>query len=386
MKKTCAIFTNIAPLYSLSLWHKLANSGDVDYFFYSSKKGFSGIRSIELSESKFVSQNGKLNWFFVKNLYLKDILIYQIGVISKCLITNYDSYIFCGEMYIFSNWIAALICKIRRKHLLFWGHGIYGNENNLKRILRLLYYKIADYHLVYGNRAKRLLVESGFSADRIYVVYNSLNNNLHNELFNSRNNNDFEKLKIELFPASSELPVIVFIGRLTREKKLSYLLKALSLSKSRGVKYNCLIIGEGGELNYLQTLSDSLEISDHICFYGASYDEKINANFIMLSECCVSPGNVGLTAIHSLSLGTPVITHNNLFHQMPEVEAVIEKKTGLFFKEDDINSLSEVIDDMILNKRKSFMQAYCIEEIAKFWNPASQTAVFDAAVLKMRIK
>lgn len=381
MKKSCAIFTNIAPLYSKSLWYNLSSSSYVNYSFYSSRKGFSGIETIDANESSLLNENGRLNWYFIKNIYLKNYLVYQRGIISNCLKTNKDVYILSGEMYIISNWLAALICKMRGKSLIFWGHGLYGNEGYLKKVFRLLYYKIADYHLIYANRSRKLMIESGFNPEKLYVVYNSLNYDLHRKLYEDRNPTKLKQLKISLFPDRGELPVIVFIGRLTREKKLPLLLEAVSLSKERGVEYNCLIIGDGGEFDSLCRKACELGISNSISFTGASYDETVNANFIMLADCCVSPGNVGLTAIHSLSLGTPVITHSNLCNQMPEVEAVIQDKTGLFFNENDVNDLSQVIDNMLLNNRKSEMETHCIGEIMEFWNPSKQRAVFDEAVM-----
>ncbi len=177
------------------------------------------------------------------------------------------------------------------------------------------------------------------------------------------------------------LPVVLFIGRLTAEKKISYLLKSVSLSKIKGNRYNCLVVGTGEELKNLQNLSVSLGINDLVHFYGPSYDEGTNSRLIMLSDCCVSPGNVGLTAIHSLSFGTPVITHGNYFNQGPEVESVIQDQTGLLFKEDDVENLSDVIDDMILNKKKLIMENSCIEQVKKYWNPAKQAELFDRAVL-----
>jgi glycosyltransferase involved in cell wall biosynthesis len=101
----------------------------------------------------------------------------------------------------------------------------------------------------------------------------------------------------------------------------------------------------------------------------------------MIAECCVSPGNVGLTAIHSLSSGTPVITHRNWYNQNPEVEAVIQDITGMFFEENDAISLSETIDDLILNGKKLTMEAACIKQVEMFWNPVNQAAIFDEAVL-----
>jgi glycosyltransferase involved in cell wall biosynthesis len=381
MKKTCAVCTNIAPLYSRSLWYELASSKIVDYTFYSSANGFSGIRTIDINESKSVNNNGILNWYFFKNIYLGNILVYQSKLISTCLTTNYDAYILYGEMHSLSNWIAALICKIRGKSLLIWGHGLYGNEKSVKKILRILYYKTAEYHLVYNNRSRMFMIDAGFDSDKVFTVYNSLAHYTHKKLYEEKDQNELDKIKSQLFPNNVSLPVIIFIGRLTKEKKVSYLIEALSLSRIKGNIFNCLIVGGGQESDNLRKLSVSLGIADVINFYGPVYDEDKNSKFIMLSECCVSPGNVGLNAIHSLSLGTPVITHSNLFNQGPEAESVIQDKTGLLFEENNVVSLSEAIDSMILNKRKVKMEPQCIEEVRRHWNPENQARIFDKAVL-----
>ena len=383
MKYRSAIFTNIAPLYSRSLWRKLSSSENIDYSFYSSDVGFSGIKTIDINESKAINLKGSLDWFFLKNYFIGRLLVYQTGIISKCLKTDYDAYILSGEMYSLSSWIAAIICKIRRKPLLFWGHGLYGNERNIKRILRNLYYKIPDYHLVYGKRSKMFMIDSGLNPDKIYTVYNSLDYDAHCKIYEGRNLSELFKIKSKLFPKNGILPVVLFIGRLTEEKKISYLIEAISICKNKGNQYNCLIVGGGEKTEDLQKLAVSLEVKDLICFYGPSYDENINSSFIMLSECCVSPGNVGLTAIHSLSLGTPVITHSNFFNQGPEVESVIQDQTGLFFEENNVVSLSEVIDDMIVNKKKSSMESFCIEQVKKSWNPTNQASIFDKAILDL---
>jgi glycosyltransferase involved in cell wall biosynthesis len=383
MKKSCGLFTNIAPLYSRPLWYELSSSEIIDYHFYSSKSGFSGIKTIDINESRFINENGKLNWLFLRNIGIGNILFYQIGLITECLRTDYDAYILYGEMHSISNWIAAIICKIRKKPLLFWGHGLYGDEGPFKKSIRLLYYKLADCHLVYGNRSRELMISSGFKQDRVSTVYNSLDYNTHRKLYEEKKNTELHNLKIKLFPHTSDIPVIIFIGRLTREKKILYLLRAINISRKKGNYYNCLIVGGGSEIDSLRQESEYLGIAQSVYFYGPCYDETINSELIMISECCVSPGNIGLTAIHSMSLGTPVITHRNMSNQGPEAEAVIEELTGLFFDEDNVESLSETIDNLIINKKKTTMERNCIGQIDKFWNPSKQAEIFDSTILRL---
>lgn len=383
MKITCGIFANIAPLYSEPLWRELSNSESIDYYFYSSSKGYSSIKTIDIRESRSLNKSGSFNWYFLKNIIVKNRIIYQKGIISKCLQTDYDAYVLYGEMHCISNWVAALLCKIRRKPLIFWGHGLYGNEKNLKKKVRLLFYKLADINFVYGNISRNLMIESGFNPNKVITVYNSLNFNYHKKLFHERDESELCEIKERLFKSRSNLPVVLFIGRLTREKKISYLLESIFLCKLRGNDFNCLIIGGGEESEQLKSQAKLRGISGSVCFYGPSFEENINAKLIMLSDCCVSPGNVGLTAIHSLSLGTPVITHNNIFNQGPEVEAIIRNKTGLFFKENDVTDLSFVIEDFILRKQKEIMSPYCIREINEYWNPLNQTTIIDEAIINL---
>lgn len=383
MKITCGIFANIAPLYSKPLWYELAASTNVNYTFYSGRNGYSGIKTIDVNESKSIDPEASLDWYFLTNIIIKNRIVYQTGIISKCLQTDYDAYILYGEMNSISNWVAALVCRIRRKPLIFWGHGLYGNEKFIKKIIRLLFYKLADINFVYGNISRNLMIESGFNPDKVYTVYNSLNFKYHKKLFVERNESELSEIKTSLFESRSNLPVILFIGRLTREKKISYLLESISLCKQRGNDFNCLIVGEGEELEQLKYQAKLQGIYGSVYFYGSSYEEDINAKLIMLSDCCVSPGNVGLTAIHSLSLGTPVITHNNIFNQGPEVEAIIQDKTGFYFKENDVTGLSFVIESFIMGKKKPLMSLNCINEINEYWNPVNQTTIIDNAIINL---
>jgi hypothetical protein len=78
-----------------------------------------------------------------------------------------------------------------------------------------------------------------------------------------------------------------------------------------------------------------------------------------------------------------VITHSNLFNQGPEVEAIIQDRTGLFFKENDVTDLSFVIEGFILGKQKEVMSSNCIKEINEHWNPFNQVAIIDKAIINL---
>jgi len=379
--RTCGLFSNIAPLYTKPLWRELNADEEIRYYFYTDPKGFAGIKVIDPFESKKSEGDSGFNWYFLRNIYFNDILIYQSRILIYCLKTNYDAYIFNGEAQCISTWLAVFACKLKGKPVIFWGHGLYGNERYFIRIIRKLFYKLADSHLIYGERSKHLMIREGFAANTIFTVYNSLDFDLHKTLFNRIDANELNDLKKKFFPNSFNSPGVIFIGRLTPEKKLSYLLNALAKLKSVGKVINCLIVGDGKEAEKLNTEATNLNIGDNTYFYGSCYDEEMNSRMIMMSDCCVSPGNVGLTAIHCLSLGTPVITHNNSSNQGPEAESIIENKTGMFFEEDDIDDLASKIHLLIFTIRKHNIESNCIDEISKHWNPKYQASVFKNAVI-----
>lgn len=110
----------------------------------------------------------------------------------------------------------------------------------------------------------------------------------------------------------------MFVGRLDPIQKLDMILKAIKLSKDKGRLYNMTYIGGGQEKENLEALTKDLGLEDRVWFYGPCYDEEVLGNLIYNADLCVAPGNIGLTAMHTLVFGTPAMTHNCFKWQMPE--------------------------------------------------------------------
>ena len=161
------------------------------------------------------------------------------------------------------------------------------------------------------------------------------------------------------------------------------LVEVIHLSVNRNQPLNLIFIGKGEEQEKLQKMVDNLNIESYVWFYGASYDEKELSNLIYNADICVAPGNVGLTAIHSLVYGCPVITHDNFKEQMPEFEAIQKNVTGDFFKQGDVNSLYNVVHSWIKNHtNREDIRKMAYREIDLNWNPYVQLQVINE-MLKM---
>ena len=367
-------FTNIFPHYRKALWEEILNSEQFNITIYCSKNNPLAIKESK-SIDAFNFKKGKIN--YIKGFWLfKKILIWQKSVLTICTSNTFDSIIFLGEVNVLSNWLGALICRFRRKKVFFWSHGFYGNESLLKYFFRKLFYKIADEHIVYENRGRNLMINSGFKPQKVHVIYNSLdykNQKLLFEKLNKRKENSI------VFFRNNTLPVFIYIGRLIESKRVDQLIHALKNVNKSNQLCNLLIVGSGPDEEKLKGLAKNEIISKTIHFYGACYDENIISNFIFNSICTVSPGNIGLTVINSFSYGTPAITHNNFENQMPEAEVIKEGITGFFFKENDILSLERALIDMI-NSKINF-KAECRRVIDRFYNPTYQVKILESIMV-----
>ena len=109
-----------------------------------------------------------------------------------------------------------------------------------------------------------------------------------------------------------------------------------------------MFIGDGPIASLLRKKAEKM--MEQVTFLGAVYDEELIASLLWNADLCISPGNVGLTALHSMAYGTPVATHNDFAEQMPEYEAIIEGRTGFFFDRNSVDDLEKETDQLVRTK------------------------------------
>lgn len=312
---------------------------------------------------------------FIKNpLYQLSLQAYQV------LNMEYDALILIGEPFNITAWKILILNKIllKKKKIFLWSHGWYGRESFAKKWMKRVFFGLADKTFLYGNYAKEVAISQGFRADKLAVIHNSLDHD--NQV----------KLRHTLKPSSiyrdhfeNDYPTLIFIGRLTSVKRLDLLLNALAILKSERKNYNLVLVGDGEMKISLESITKEKGLEKVVWFYGACYDDTQNAQLIYDADLCVAPGNVGLTAMHTMVFGTPVLTHDNFTMQMPEFEAIHPGITGDFFKYNDVKSLSTSISNWLetnANNRNE-IRNYCFNEIDQFWTPKFQASVLKSNIL-----
>lgn len=382
MKKTAIVYHYLAH-YRLAVFQELMKSKQIEYHLISDIVTTDGIKGIDPELAKIPVEMGGLRWHFVDNKWYKHTFLWQKGLFKELYKGSYDEVLFLGNIYYISTWFSIAYLKLKNKKIYFWTHGVTSNEVGLKWQLRKFFYSCADKVLLYGNNAKKVMVKNGFSEQQLEVVFNSLNYDTQIKFRNKINQTVILKTKKQLFKDPS-LPNLVFVGRLTAQKKLDMVINALNILESKNIQLNLLFVGEGSAKNILQKMATEIGLNEKIVFYGSCYDEEKLSQLIGSSDICVSPGEVGLTAMTALGYGTPVISHDNFNHQMPEYEAIVPGKNGDLFKHNSTEDLADKIASWLTRTtdlEREQIQNQCFKIIDEKYNPKNQAKIITALSL-----
>lgn len=363
MVKVCCIF-NAAAHYCKSIYSLMDQAFDCKFVFGDESPS---VKRFDVSILRDVSQ---LNYRSIGSI------VVMPGML-KYAFKKYDYYIITPATNSLSMWLFLLALKLFPKKKVFtWTHGMYGYESKRQLFFKRLQYDLCDGEFVYGDHAIKLMTEKGYSSEKLFPIHNSLD---YDEQLKLRSNDLSSNIYKEHF--GNDNPVLVVIGRLNKRKKLPMLLEAISILNKHNVSVNVVMIGDGEDREVLNKLADELGVSGRLWLYGACYDERKNAELLYNSDICVMPGDIGLTAIHSLMFGVPVITHNAFEHHGPEFEAVVSGETGLFFEYDNITSLAGCIEQWLNSgKSRESVREACYKSIDQSWNPYYQIDILKSVI------
>lgn len=370
MSKRIAMVFPYAPLYREPIYLMMDKTFDIDWYFCGNSDH--SLKKMDYSTFKSVDTSMKEQLF-------KGYSFWYEGLTSLPL-SKYDYLVIPGQTHCLAEWYLAMKYghKLKGPKVYFWSHGWYGKETKIQKMLKKIYYSYADGMFVYGDRAKNLMIKEGYSAEKLHPIHNSLDYDKQIVIRESLSANGIYSKHF-----GNDNPVLLFIGRLTEVKQLGLLVEAVGELAKKGHNYNLVFVGDGEERLTLQEQVSAYGLLQHVWFYGECYDENINAELIYNADLCVSPGNIGLTAIHSLVFGTPCLTHNKFECQMPESEAIKDGETGCFFKYRDVDSLMDSIQKWFeKNKgRRDEVRKSCYKIIDAQWNP-----YYQINVLKSQLK
>lgn len=241
-----------------------------------------------------------------------------------------------------------------RKKFYWWSHATLGNQGKAGIFCRKILYKASSGVFTYNRKGRENLILLGVREENIRVIGNTLNRK------------DYGYLNHDIYPELSNRKTfkILFSGRITEEKKLDLLIHAMSILERKSTfHFTCYIIGDGDKEPFIK-LAEELDVNDLVEFAGPKYGEEVDKYFLD-SDLFVYPGGIGLALVHAFSYGLPVITTDNFFIQMPEIELLMPGKTGDLYKDNSPEDLAQKIliwRDKILESRNEIKRK-CVSRI-----------------------
>ncbi len=215
-----------------------------------------------------------------------------------------------------SLWCLILVCFFSNRKIFLHGQGGYKRKGLLHKITYNIILTLSDGYICYSEFSAFHLksVAANFLHRKIYVVDNSL------YLQSKR-----------IFGGDD----VLYIGRLRTGCGIELLLEA-----ALTVDLNVRVIG-GGDHGFISELKKKYS---NLIDYGTVFDEA--QQFEIANDCFVGAygGDAGLSVVHYMSYGLPVVVHSNLYkHMGPEPSYIKNGENGLTFERGNVHSLANAL-------------------------------------------
>jgi glycosyltransferase involved in cell wall biosynthesis len=144
---------------------------------------------------------------------------------------------------------------------------------------------------------------------------------------------------------NDRIPVILGVGRLTKQKDFATLIRAIAIVKQR-YPVRLILLGQGEELPYLESLVKELDLVNDIAFLGFvanPYAYMSKAKMLVMSSVYEGFGNV---LVEGMLAGIPVVSTNC---ESGPSEILADGKYGNLADVGDAHSLAVAIIDTLKN-------------------------------------
>lgn len=301
--------------------------------------------------------------------------LWQTGLLGLTF-RKWDHVIFLGDAAYISTWAAAAMARIRGSQVSFWTIGWHRREAGLKRVVRLLFYRLAHQLLLYGETGRSIGTQMGYPPERMTVIYNSSSNppeHLH------ESESELRSLNKRL--ASIQGPAVGAVIRLNPHKQLHLLIAAVARANELGAgSISVVLAGDGPDRTRLKSVAAALGVDLHLV--GPVYGPAGLRSFYERCLVTVLPTSAGLTVLQSLKHGRPVVTHDDPQNQMPEFEAILPGRTGDLYHQNDLDDLAQVIFrwvSAVQDDTDDLIAAACRTSLQSSWTAeASSSRIYDA--------
>jgi len=282
-----------------------------------------------------------------------DTLVIQ-NVLTPLIKFKPDVIIVEFALCILSNWILLFLRPFLGYKLILWSHGYnrqtgFHPERLFADKIRLWWMNMADAVILYGQEGKKRIAPYLKNPEKIFVAPNTLDTGRLTEIRKQLERVGKDNIKEQI--GFKEKHNLIYIGRLLREKGTDRLIDVFRIVSKQLNSVELHIIGNGPLLNQLKTVSKGLKVK----FRGSITDDETAGKLLYASDLMVMLGDLGLSVVHSFCFDLPVLSQktgpNGPFHG-PEVEYVIDNKTGFLLPYGNDELMAKIIMEYLLDNAK----------------------------------
>ncbi|MBX3390988.1 MAG: glycosyltransferase family 4 protein [Phycisphaeraceae bacterium] len=245
-----------------------------------------------------------------------------------------------------------LLAQRRGIPTVLWGHGYSKRESYSRRFLRDSTGNLATALVFYGATARNRFVERNGRPERAFVAANSLD---QREVQAARDAWRAKPDELQKFKEQHGLlpgPVLLFVSRLSPENRTDMLLQAGAILRKTYPDLRIVIVGGGMEDANLRAVAKDCGIDDRTIFTGPIYEESELAPWFLSSDLFVYPRNVGLSLLHAMGYGLPVITTDYEPSWAPEVDALQPWINGMTYQDGSVDALAHIVGSVLSDRER----------------------------------
>ena len=244
-------------------------------------------------------------------------------------------------------------------------------------------YKNIDLFITPSKFLKNKFIEFGIPEKKIVYLPNFVKaqkchpefQKCHPEFISGSENINTEQILKQVQNDKKQNNYLLYFGRLSKEKGIDILIKAMALVNSN-IKLK--IVGDGSEKENLKKMAEKLKINSQIQFLDHKNQNELK-KIIKNSLTVIVPSqwyeNCPLSILEAFSFGKSVVASN-----LGGIsELVEEEKTGFLFEPGNAKDLAEKINLLLasegdttscrLQDKLNLMGKFAQEEIEKKYNP-----------------
>lgn len=246
---------------------------------------------------------------------------------------------------------ALLEGRLRRKPVVLWGHGYSRRFSTWKHQARNAIGRLADACVTYSEPTRERLVAEGLDPKRVFCAPNALDGGpmqAQREYWRARPD-ELDDLRRHLEVGAAR--VVLFVSRLEPDKRVELLLEAITRLKVRVPDVQLVIVGDGTQREALRGLAERLGIAAQTRFLGAIYDERVLGAVFACASVFAYPVAVGLSILHALNYGVPVVTSDRAECHNPEFDVLSHDVNSLLYRHDDVDDLALRLERLLVDRQ-----------------------------------